>query len=137
MLYSAASSHPNKVILTVFSHVAEYFRQPPRTLYACYIPLSTPNSNFQCLLYFVNVFTDSRRRNKSINILQWHQAGINSILLLFSVLIGMEASQVCPLLMFAFVAFWYTMALPESKIESKAPHHASKMSNLLTTCKVG
>jgi hypothetical protein len=58
---SAASSHPNKAILTIFSLVAEYFLQPPITLYACYTPPSTLNSNFQCLAYFMNVYTGSQK----------------------------------------------------------------------------
>ena len=62
-LYSAASSHPNKATLTIFSLVAEYFLQPPRTLHACYPPFSTLNSNFQCLAYFMNACTGSHRRN--------------------------------------------------------------------------
>jgi hypothetical protein len=46
-LYSAASSRPNKATLTIFSLVAEYFLQPPRTLYACYILLSILDFNFE------------------------------------------------------------------------------------------
>jgi hypothetical protein len=114
-----ASSHPNKAILTIFSLVAEYFLQPPRTLYACYTSLSTLNSNFQCLAHFINVYTGSHRRNQATDILKWHKAEIGLIPLLCSVPTGMEASQACPLLLFALVAFWYIIALPESKFESK------------------
>jgi hypothetical protein len=71
---SAASSHPNKAILTIFSLVAEYFLQPPRTLYACYTPLSTLNSDFQCQEYFMNGYTAVQKRNEATDILKWHQA---------------------------------------------------------------
>jgi hypothetical protein len=74
-------------------------------LYACYTPLSTLNSNFQCQAYFMNVYIASHRSNKATDILKWHQAEFNSILLLCSVPIGMEASQACPLLLLALVAF--------------------------------
>jgi len=68
--------------------------------------------------------------------LKWHQAEINSILLLCSVLIDMEASQACLLLLFALVAFWYITALFNNKIEFKDVPYAFKMSSLSTRCKV-
>jgi len=46
-LYSTASTGPNKVMLTIFTLVAEYFLQPPRTLYAYYILLGILNLNFE------------------------------------------------------------------------------------------
>jgi hypothetical protein len=77
---SAASSHPNKAILTIFSLVAEYFLQPPRTLYACYTPLSTLNSDLQCQEYFMNGYTAVQKRNEATDILKWHQAEFLSAL---------------------------------------------------------
>jgi hypothetical protein len=77
----------------------------------------------------------------SIDVAVWENnlevapAGINSILL-FLVPMGMEVSQACLLLLFAFVALCYILAPPESKVEFKGPPHAFKMSSLSTTCKV-
>jgi hypothetical protein len=133
---SAASSHPNKAIQTIFSLVAEYFLQPPRTLYACYTPLSTLNSDFQCQEYFINGYTAVHKRNEATDILKWHQAEFNSIILLWSVPTGMEASEACPLLLFALVAFWYIIALFNDKFEFKGAPYAFKMSSLSTRCKV-
>src|ERR1700733_7758923 len=100
------------------------------------LPISTLNSNFQCQAYLMNVCTASHRRNEATDILKWHQAEFNSILLLCSVPIGMEASQACPILLFALVAFWYIISLSKNKIESKGTPYAFKMSSLPTRCKV-
>jgi hypothetical protein len=62
-LYSATSSHPNKAMLTVFSLVAEYFHEPPRTLYACYILLSILNLNIEYLSYLMHTYAGFYREN--------------------------------------------------------------------------
>ena len=108
-----------------------------RTLHACYPPFSILNSNFQCLAYFMNACTGSHRRNWAIDVLKRHQAEINTILLLCSVPIAMEASQACLLLLFVLVVLWYIIALHESKVESKSAPYAFKMPSLSIRCKVG
>ena len=48
----------------------------------------------------------------------------------------MEASEACPLILFALVALWYIIALPKSKVRIKGTLYAFKMSSLSIRWKV-